>query len=146
MDMGDQDHRPHLRRRPRGAQHFKPNVHPKSRHQKSFASHITSNVSGLTSTITSNLTSNLTGRSQNFNLVQHANTGGPARRTSADFKIETNALKNMGSRPLTMNHLLRGKTALTTKTKRVVARGLVVVPPAPKKKVSKPFACLSPQK
>ena len=115
-------------------------------HRRSLTSNITNNVTGLTSNITSsiasNLASNLTGRptpSQTFN--EHNNKAPTVtRRGSFDCRFDLSSLQSSslgGTGPLTMNHLLKGKTALTSKTKRVVARGLVAVPPpATNKKVS----------
>lgn len=111
--------------------------------RRSITSNITSNVTGLTSNITSsiasNITSNLTGRTptQNFNANSTKKTA--TRRGSVDCRRDSQqSVPPAGSQGhLTMNHLLKGKTALTSKTKRVVARGLVAVPPASKKKVNK---------
>ena len=138
MDMGGQDpHHSQFSRR-RGNTKFSANHGSKKgivfnhrKHNRSFASHLTSNVSGITSSLTSNfksnLTPNLTGRAQNLNSHHNTTSNEPhhPRRGSMDST----------SSPLTINHLLRGKTALTSKTKRVVARGLVAVPPAARKKV-----------
>ena len=103
-------------------------------------SNLASNVSGLTNSIASNISSNLTGRQQPHQQLPSQNTNNTnlpsevTRRASADTRVDAKEAST-----ITMNHLLRGKTALSTKTKRPVARGLIAVPPEALSKVPQVF-------
>ncbi|XP_047736915.1 uncharacterized protein LOC108679155 [Hyalella azteca] len=138
MDMGDGGRCASRRRGSTSQQHHRCTAGKPS----SLAGNLTSDMSDFTRSFASNLSyniaSNLTGRSQaHFPTKESSqqNLGSNLRRASVDCNFGNASPKNSSSdpKPLTMNHLLRGKTALTSKTKRVVARGLVAVPPVPKK-------------
>ncbi|KAF2365805.1 TBC1 domain family member 30 C-terminal [Trinorchestia longiramus] len=141
MDMGDRDCGVPRRRGSKGIKRSS------SGKPGSLAGHLTSDMSDFTrsfaSNLSSNIASNLTGRSQaNFPTQNNKQMLGPnSRRASVDFKVgsasSSSSKAPSDAKPLTMNHLLRGKTALTSKTKRVVAKSLVVVPPVAKKQIDR---------